>query len=527
MFKSRKFSLTLCFALLVTLFPLGSFADGSVTTTKAPTDELVHINIMHTNDMHGFYVEGSSDGMGAAKLQTVINMVKQANPNTLLLDAGDAIQGHSLVTLNKGENGIKILNELKYDAMALGNHEFDYSAAKLAELRGKANFPMLAANVKTADGKLFAGDHIIKEVNGVKIGIFGITTPETLYMTHPDNVKGMKFEDPTETAKKEVETLKKMGATVIVCLAHLGDESQIASSDILAKNTKGIDIIIDGHSHSTYAEGKLVNGVLIASTGEKTKNLGILDLTVKNGKIKTKRAGLFTKAASKDIKEDTAVATLVKTLNDANKTILDEVVATSPVALVGDRAKVRAGETNLGNMITASLLDISKADVALVNGGGIRTSIDKGPVTKGEVLAVLPFGNTVRVIEIKGSDLLAALEVGIDTYPTEKGAFPHIGGMSFTFDSKKPAGKRVVSAMVGTAPVDPEKTYKLATNDFIAAGGDGYVMLKGKKVVAEYGTMDQILIEYMNLKGFDAAPVTNRIKDISAAASWLLEKIAA
>lgn len=527
MFKSKLLSLSLATALLVGMCPLGSFADGSATPTKTATDELVHINIMHTNDMHGFFVEGAYDGMGAAKLQTVINMVKQANPNTLLLDAGDALQGNSLVTLNKGESGVKIMNELKYDAMALGNHEFDYSQARLKELKGMTNFPMLAANIKTADGKLLAGDHIMKEVSGVKIGIFGITTPDTLFMSHPDNTKGLKFEDPATTAKKEVETLKKMGADIVICLAHLGDESETTSSQALAAATKGIDIIIDGHSHSTYPEGKMVNGVLIASTGEKTKNLGIIDLTFVNDKIKTKRAGLFTKAASKDIKDDATVAALVKTLADANKTILDEVVATSPVALVGERAKVRAGETNLGNMITASLLDISKADVALVNGGGIRTSIDQGPVTKGEVLAVLPFGNTVRVIEIKGSDLLAALEVGIDQYPTEKGAFPHIGGMSFTFDSKKPAGKRVVSAMVGNAPVDPEKTYKLATNDFLVAGGDGYTMFKGKKVVAEFGAMDEVLIQYMNTKGFDAAKVTDRIKDISAAASWLLEKIAA
>lgn len=522
MFKSKFLSLSLAVALLVGMCPVGSFADG-----KAASDEMVHINIMHTNDMHGFFIEGSNDGMGAAKMQTVINMVKQANPNTLLLDAGDALQGHSLVTLNKGENGVKVMNELKYDAMALGNHEFDYSQARLKELKGKLNFPMLAANIKTADGKLFAGDHIIKEVDGVKIGIFGITTPDALFMSHPDNTKGLKFEDPTATAAKEVAALKKHGADVIICLAHLGDESTTSSSEILAKNTKGIDVIIDGHSHSTYAEGKMVNGVLIASTGEKTKNLGIIDITFKNDKIKTKRAGLFTKTASKDIKEDATVAALVKSLSEANKTILEEVVATAPFALEGTRAKVRTGETNLGNMITASLLDISKADVALVNGGGIRTSIDQGPVTKGEVLAVLPFGNTVRVIELKGSDLLAALEVGIDQYPTEKGAFPHIGGMSFTFDSKKPAGKRVVSAMVGNAPIDPEKTYKLATNDFLVAGGDGYTMFKGKKVVAEFGAMDEVLIQYMNTKGFDAAPVTNRIKDIAAAASWLLQRIAA
>lgn len=487
--------------------------------------QLSHINIVHTNDMHGFFVEGSSDGMGAAKVQTVIDLVKAANPNTLVLDAGDAVQGNPLVTLNKGENGIKVLNALKYDAMAIGNHEFDYGAAKLTELKSKANFPMLAANIKTADGKLFAKDNIIKTVDGVKIGIFGISTPETLYKSHPDNTKGLIFEDPLKVAKEQVAALKKQGAQVIICLAHLGDEGDLTSAYV-ANGEPGIDVIIDGHSHSTYPAGVKANGVLIASTGEKTKNVGIIDLTVLNGKIKTKRAGLFTKAESAAIKGHADVAALVTDLNKANEAILSEVVATSPVELVGERAKARTGETNLGNLITAAFMDISKADISLINGGGIRASIKAGAVTKKDIITVLPFGNTVRVIEVTGADIKAALENGIDTYPVEKGAFPHIAGMTVTFDAKQPAGKRVVSIKVGDQNLDPAKTYKMVTNDFLAAGGDGYTMFKGKKVVAEYGAMDEVLIQYMNTKGFDAAKTTGRIQEINTKTSSLFFKLA-
>lgn len=519
MLGKKTISLLLSLALVI---PMAT----PMTSAEAATPTKVsHINIVHTNDMHGFFVEGSSDGMGAAKVQTVIDMVKAANPNTLVLDAGDAVQGNPLVTLNKGENGIKVLNALKYDAMAIGNHEFDYGAAKLNELKSKANFPMLAANIKTADGKLFAKDNMIKTIDGVKVGIFGLSTPETVYKSHPDNTKGLIFEDPLKTAKAQVAALKKQGAEVIICLAHLGDEGDLTSAYV-AKGEPGIDVIIDGHSHSTYPEGVKANGVLIASTGEKTKNVGIIDLTVVNGKVKTKKAGLFTKAASATLTPNPAVATLVTELNKANESILSEVVATSPVELVGERAKARTGETNLGNLITAAFMDISKADLALVNGGGIRASIKAGQVTKKDIVTVLPFGNTVRVIEVTGADIKAALENGIDTYPVEKGAFPHIAGMTVTFDSKQPAGKRVVSVKVGDQDLDLTKTYKLVTNDFLAAGGDGYTMFKGKKVVAEYGAMDEVLIQYMNTKGFDAAKTTGRIQDINAKTSALFFKMA-
>jgi 5'-nucleotidase len=200
------------------------------------------------------------------------------------------------------------------------------------------------------------------------------------------------------------------------------------------------------------------------------------------------------------------------------------VVATTPIALDGERAQVRAGETNLGNLIAEALKNISGADVALTNGGGIRTSINVGDITKGEVLTVLPFGNTVRVIELKGSDLLAAIENGITDYPEPKGAFPHIAGMTVEFDASKVAGSRVVSLKVAGVEVDTTKTYTLATNDFLVAGGDGYTMFTGKKVVAEFGAMDEVLINYINAKGTDAGKITNRIKAIAAdVTGWILD----
>ena len=205
---------------------------------------------------------------------------------------------------------------------------------------------------------------------------------------------------------------------------------------------------------------------------------------------------------------------LVTELKNLNAVIENEVVAVAPFELNGVRDFVRTGETNLGNMITEALLDISGADVALTNGGGIRASIDVGEVTKGEVLTVLPYGNTVRVIELTGADILAAIENGITDYPAAKGAFPHIAGMTVKFDSSKEAGSRVVELLIGGLAVDPAATYTMATNDFLVAGGDGYTMFIGKKVVAEFGAMDEVLTDYMLNSGFDKAAVTGRIMDI-------------
>ncbi|MCK8060184.1 MULTISPECIES: 5'-nucleotidase C-terminal domain-containing protein [unclassified Fusibacter] len=495
--------------------------DGTISST-----DYKNLTLLHTNDMHGFFIEGKYDGMGAAKMATFIKGMKADSANTLLLDAGDALQGHNLVTLSDGEEGTKVLNALGYDAMTLGNHEFDYGSAQTVKLGGMLNFPMLAANVKKTDGSLLVDDYKIFSVDGIKVGVFGLGTPETVYKSHPDNTAGITFEDIYTTATAMVTTLKAEGAQVIVTLAHIGDEGEFTTG-MLAEKVAGIDVIIDGHSHSTYPDGKLVGTTLIVAAGEKTKNVGVVELTVKSGMVDAKKATLFTKSASAALTDDAAMTAIVADIQAKNDVITEEVVATSPVLLVGEKQFVRTSETNLGNLLTEALLDISKADVAFTNGGGIRSSIDVGPVTKGEVLTVLPYGNTVRVIELTGADIWAAIENGVDEYPSAKGAFPHIAGMTVKFDSTKAAGSRVTEIMVAGNAIDLTKTYTMATNDFLVAGGDGYSMFKGKKVVAEFGAMDEVLIDYMNAMGFDKAVEDNRIMDINDVVSFIFNFFAA
>lgn len=488
-------------------------------------EEYDELTVMHTNDMHGFFNYGKYDGMGAALLKAKIDEVRALTDNSLLLDGGDALQGHNLVTLSEGENGVTIMEALGYDAMGIGNHEFDYGSAQLEALMAMNDVPMLSANIKKADNTDFATPYMIKEMDGYTVGIFGLSTPETVYKSHPDNTVGLTFADPTETAQAMVDELKDQ-VDIIIALAHIGDEGDYTASSI-ATTVEGIDLIVDGHSHSTYEDGLKVGDTLIVQAAEKTKNLGMARFAIKDGEVVASTAYMFTKAEAENYTPDADVAAIIEEINTANADILEEVVATAPYVLDGEKADVRTGETNLGNMITEALLDISGADVALTNGGGIRSSIAEGEVTKGDILTVLPYGNTVRVIELTGADIIAAIENGVDSYPEAKGAFPHIAGMTVEFDASLPAGERVVKIMIGDAELDEAATYTMATNDFLVAGGDGYSMFTGKKVTAEFGAMDEVLIDYMNANGFDKAPVTDRIKDISNETSFYsLDRVA-
>ncbi len=490
----------------------------------AATTNSEHVIILHTNDMHGFFLEGKYDGMGLAKIANYRDRVLAGNPATFLVDGGDALQGNNLVTVSDGETGTNLLDIAGFDAMVAGNHEFDYGSEQTIKLAKMLNFPMLSANVKKADGSDFLPSQTIIEKNGVKVGFFGLTTPETTYKSHPDNTVGLKFVPMVDVAKEQVKELKDKGAQIVVCLAHLGDEGDFTSSSV-AEQVDGIDLIVDGHSHTI--ENAVVNDALIVQTGAKTKNLGRVDFTLQDGKIVKREAALLTKKMMADFPEDPEVAAGIDKVVELNKPILSKVIANSPIQLDGEKPQVRTGETNLGNIIVESLLDISKADIAFTNGGGIRSSLAAGDITVGDILTVLPFGNTVRVIELSGADVKAALENGFSTYPEPLGGFPHVAGLTVSFDASKPAGERVVEVKIGGEALDLNKTYSLVTNDFLVAGGDAYDMFKGKKVIGEFGAMDEVLIDYINKNGFDKAKTDGRIKEISQSLSFSIELLVA
>jgi 2',3'-cyclic-nucleotide 2'-phosphodiesterase (5'-nucleotidase family) len=487
----------------------------SFVNVEASTNGEKKITILHTNDSHGRVEEGSYDGMGFAKLSSLVKQYESQNPNTLLLDAGDTIHGTTFATLEKGESIVEVLNAVGYDGMAAGNHDFNYGYERLLELEKLMNFPLLSGNVRKQDNSLLLKPYEIKEVDGIRVGIFGLSTPETHYKTHPKNVEGLTFTDPVAEAKAIVQELKSQNVDAIIAVTHLGiDESSTDTSIKVAQGAPGIDLIVDGHSHTTLVEGlQGENDTLIVSAGEYTKNLGVVELTFNDQKkLVNKVAKLISKEEAANVEPDSSITTVINEIKEAQQTILSEVIGETAVNLDGERSQVRAGETNLGNLITESMIHMTGAEVAITNGGGIRASVAKGKITKGDVITVLPFGNYIVTKYLTGEQIKSALENGVSSYPEAKGAFPHVSGMTFAIDPAQEAGSRVHSIMINGATLDLKHSYLVATNDFLAAGGDEYTSFKDSPIANEFPALDEALISYIQKVGLVKTTVDQRIQ---------------
>lgn len=498
----KVFVTILIFTMLFTTMSLFSYGETAGATT---------ITILHTNDIHGRVLEDAYDGMGFGKIATLVKEIREANPNTLLLDAGDTFHGLPIATSVEGESIATIMNAIGYDAMAAGNHDFNYGQTRLVELNEITEFPIFAANVKQADGTNLLESYIVKEIAGVKIGIFGLATPETLFKSHPKGVEGLKFDDPVETALKMVAALEDE-VDIIIALGHLGiDEESIDTSVKVIEEVPGIDVFVDGHSHSVLEEGKVVGDTLLVSAGEYGKYLGVVELVIEDESLISKKANLISKEEAAEVEEDEALMKIVHEINEIVEEVMNEVVGETAVTLDGEREQVRAGETNLGNLITDVFIEATGADVALTNGGGIRASIEAGEITRKDIITVFPFGNSLEVKKVTGEIIKEALELGTDAYPEPKGAFPQVAGMSYKIDLNKPVGDRIVDIMVNGSALEMDKEYTLATNDFIAAGGDGYTMIQATPTTRRLMAMDEALIAYINEEGVIAPAVEGRI----------------
>ncbi|MBC7087804.1 MAG: 5'-nucleotidase C-terminal domain-containing protein [Tissierellales bacterium] len=511
--KNKKFlSFVLSFAMVLSILVVPaniSHAEGNETLT-----------IVHVNDMHGRVAENAgSKELGFAKLASVVNGLRESDPNVLFLNAGDTFHGTIDVNLTQGEEIVKIMNKMGFDAMTPGNHDFNYGYNRLLELKNMAEFPILGANIiKESDKTSDFEPYVIKEMdNGLKVGIFGLATDETKYKSHPSNTTGIEFADVVSTGEKCVKELKEKGADVIIALVHLGiDESSVNTANMLAEKVEGIDLIVDGHSHHILDGGMLVNDTLIVQAGSYTQDVGFVKLEFDNGKIVKRTAEVMTYEELKETEPDEEIAKMVEELVQKNEPLKNVVVGRTEVKLEGTRELVRTGETNLGNLITDAMRSFTGADFALTNGGGIRASIDEGEITLGEILTAFPFTNTVAVIEVTGEEIWKALEHGVSAYPDPAGHFPHVSGLNYTFDPSKPVGERIVSITINGKPIELEETYTMATNDFLAAGGDGYTMFANKPFVGEGGLLSDVLAEYVALTEMLGPRVEGRIKVVTA-----------
>lgn len=454
------------------------------------------ITIFHTNDVHS-RVDNYS------KVKAYINNYD----NKLLVDAGDTFHGQSIATLEFGSSIAKILKAMGYSAMAPGNHDFNYGQERLAELGEEAEIKVLAANVKK-NGVAQYDEYTIEEIDGVKIGIFGLATPETAYKTNPNNVIGLDFgtkDSIIKDAENMVSKLNDEGANIIIALSHLGidTDSTVKATDI-AEAVEGIDLIIDGHSHSIledYSEFNNNNETKIASTGEYLKGLGQVTVSF-NENLEVENIDLKTVDTANLVEEDAEISNLITSIRDNQQDILNEVVGSTPIKLEGSRELVRSGHTNLGRLITSAMLNETGADIAITNGGGIRDSIEAVDITKDSVIKVLPFGNYIVTKKVKGSDIVAALEHGM---VEGAGSFTHFAGI--TVETKKETDDqgvtrhKVLSIKINGEDLDLNKEYVLATNDFMAVGGDGYTMLSDYPTLNEYSALDESLIKYIEKVG--------------------------
>ena len=500
--KFKKLSITFLTLILVMTFSFAILAQE------------VNLRIYHVNDVHSRVEEDDWAGsMGYAKMATLIDQGKSEVDNVMFLDAGDSFHGQTIANINEGESISHILDLMNVDALTIGNHDFNYGQERLMELKEMSNFPFLAANLVREDGEEipYTQDYVIKEYDGVKVGIFGLATPETAYKTHPKNVEGLIFENPVTTANAVVNELRGQ-VDVVVGLTHLGiSEGSEYTSAMVAEEVPGIDLIVDGHSHSVIEEGMMVNDTMIVQAGEYSKFLGYVDLTIENGNVSSMNANLIPREDTMDVEKDYIISKVVDRINRANENITSQVVGRTAVELNGARGNVRTGETNLGNLLTDAMRTKLDTDAAITNGGGIRASIDQGEVTQGEVITVLPFGNTTMAIEISGADLRAALEHGVSEYPATEGLFPQVSGIKFTFDGDAEAGNRVQQVWVGGEELDPDQMYTVATNDFMKAGGDGYSMFTNAPIVKEAGGLEEVLMEYIEANSPVAPDTEGRI----------------
>ena len=462
------------------------------------------IVILHTNDTHSRVAESGSAGF--AGIAAVKDYYESLGAYVLLFDAGDTLHGLPLANLSKGSNVVEIMNAAGYDVMAPGNHDFNYTASRLIELAEEMDFPLISANYTNSEtGETVFEPYTVLENEeiGVKIGVIGITTPETATKSSPLNTVGYSFNGDklAEIVQEQIDALIALDCDYIIALGHLGIDKESApwrSVDVIS-GVSGLDLFIDGHSHSSIeaieeagfatVADKDGNEVVLTSTGSYMENVGMV--TIIDGNI---TAGY----AIEELEPNEEIAAMIEGINEELKPLLDQVVANTSVYLNGERAPGnRTEETNLGDLCTDALCWVSGAEVALTNGGGIRVSLEAGDITYGDLNAVYPFGNVVVTINIKGSDILAALEHGTSAAPEASGGFPQVSGMSFEVHLSAAEGSRVENVMIGDEPLDLAKVYSLATNDFTQIGGDGYDMLAGYTVESYYGALDEALVEYI------------------------------
>ena len=484
--------------------------------------------ILFTTDVHC----AVSEGIGYAGVAGIRNALEQEGSDVLLVDVGDAIQGAPLGTLSEGEYVMRIMEAMEYDVAVPGNHEFDYGMERFLELAEGASFPYVAANFVSLDScDTVFEPYVMLEAGGYQIAFVGVCTPKTITSSTPkyfqdesgEFIYGFCQDDTGEAlygaVQSAVDEARAQGADYVFAAAHLGIDMSTSpwTSSELILNTTGIDAVLDGHAHEVidgeYVKNKDGEDVLLISPGTKLECVG---------KVTIDEAGKLSAELISEVPEgqaDAEIAQLVSSIEGELEGVLGTVVATAEAALViedpetGERI-VRTAETNLGDLCADAYRSVTGADVAMVNGGGVRATIEAGEVTYGDIINVHPFGNELCMVETTGAQILDALEMGVSALPAEFGGFQQVSGLTYEIDMNVESSvevdengmfvgvngeRRVKNVMIGGEPLDPDKTYTLASHNYMLKnGGDGFNMFVGDTLLMEDIMLDnEVLITYI------------------------------
>ncbi|MDR0404767.1 MAG: bifunctional metallophosphatase/5'-nucleotidase [Oscillospiraceae bacterium] len=459
-----------------------------------------NIKIVYTGDIHGrFLYDEINKSVGASRLGGYVSDLRTSRKNILLVDTGDLLHGETMVTTSRGDAAVRLFNLIGYDYLVPGNHDFNYGYQRLIKLSRAMKAKVLAANIIFSNGKFLFKQNDTVKIDGKRIGIFGLTTPETAIKTNPKNIEGITFLDPVRVADEQVKKLREKEVDLIIAITHLGVDNESfghRSYDVRDK-VLGIDLIIDGHSHTELKKIRQTPAAAqIVSAGAYLEYVGVVGISIINGqKIITPKSIHFDDLKSQ--RPDMALEKVIVNISKKIAHLLDKIVGESRVYLEGKKSAVRTRETHLTKIITDAVLKETGADLVFLNGGSFRSSINSGSITMNDVLSVSPFNNFIVTKKIKGLNILKMLEWGLDKYPSPTGSFPQISGMYCAFDDKAKAGRRVKIIRIGDLPIDYTKEYTVATNDFIAHGGDGYKVVKDSLEAGEYSGLNEIVANYL------------------------------
>lgn len=497
---------------------LSATAALAVTTGMAAAE--YNLTILHTNDFHarfepisrfdsGCSAEDDAEGKcfgGSARLVTAIADARARSDNSILVDGGDQFQGTLFYTYYKGALAAEMMNKMGYDAMTVGNHEFDDGPEVLRGFIDAVDFPVLMSNADVTREPLLAETlpkSVVIERGGERLGLIGLTPQDTDELASPgDNIT---FSDPVAAVQEQVDLLTADGVNKIIVLSHSG----YGVDQRVAAETTGVDVIVGRHSNSLLSNTNedavgpyptMVGDTAIVQAYAFGKFLGELNVTFDDEGTLVRAVGEPLIMDATVTADEATVARIVEAALPLDE-IRNTVVADAAEAIVGERDACRARECEMGNLIADAMLarvQDQGVEIALQNGGGIRASIDAGEVTKGEVLTVLPFQNTLSTFKVTGATIVAALENAVSQHEEGAGRFLQVAGMSYAFDVSQPAGSRISDVMVGGAPIDLEKLYGVVSNDYVRNGGDGFDMFKTAQDAYDFGPdLADVTAEYM------------------------------